>query len=119
MTTFLFLDDDLVRHTTFDDMVVARPGNSSVHHAFTFAEFFSVLVGFPGRFDEIWLDHDLGERDIHGDGLMAANLIILLPEEYRPRMVHIHSHNPAGAQRMFDVLDGVKMNVVVEPFHVA
>lgn len=124
----LFLDDDLNRHHLFHSWVTrvqkqrsrarwlnifgmasqrsnAEPAN--VEAAFTVNEAIDSLRNSE-RFDIAFLDHDLGGRTFveerEGTGTEVAEWIVTMKPHERPRRIIVHSHNPAGAQRMTDIL---------------
>ena len=52
---------------------------------------------------EVSLDHDLGDPDEVGDGYMVAVWIeerVATDEDYIPPVIHVHSSNVAGRQRL-------------------
>lgn len=53
-------------------------------------------------FDEVWLDHDLGGN--LPTGQVVAETIAALSEDRRPEGVAIHSMNPVGAKKMYNIL---------------
>lgn len=128
MTRILFLDDDAIRHDTFAKRYADK---AECVHVETFDEFERVLRG--SKFDIIFLDHDLndfGARSVvqyvfgtyqssetcEMTGTDAADLVAHLPPEKLPAQVIIHSHNPAGAERMEMILRDVDVFVVRDPF---
>lgn len=114
MRTVLFLDDQLVRHTEFR---IANPAPEAItYHVYTIAEFLHLLFSFPGNFDEISLDHDLGNEGLHGNGMMAVNVLLLLPLDRRPNRVIVHSWNMQAGDRMERALLQAGFNVAREPF---
>jgi hypothetical protein len=111
----LFLDDDRERHAAFR----ATHPNDTIYATWTFAEFFRTLISISpaGSFDEVHLDHDIGDVDFHGNGQLAAHALALLPAEQRPARVHIHSWNMTGALRMMEILKNAGYNPTWEPFN--
>jgi CheY-like chemotaxis protein len=65
-------------------------------------------------YDAVMLDHDLGDKVMvpsgPGTGYEVAEWLSHNPDR-QPRMIFIHSFNPAGAQRMKSVL----ANAVIAP----
>jgi len=59
------------------------------------------------EYEIVFLDHDLGDRVMvasgPGTGYEVAEWLSAHPDK-QPRMIFIHSFNPAGAQRMKSVL---------------
>lgn len=106
----LFLDDDDRRHLRFR----AISGGHEVAHVRTHDQAIAALSA--RRFDQVWLDHDLSVRAAQramvglcsgGEktGLDVARYIAeTLAAELRPKLVVIHSLNPAGGDRMLALL---------------
>lgn len=118
---FLVLDDDASRHKGFD---IILDGHTVVH-AYSYTDF--VAAAKSGDFDIICLDHDLG-LEIEGqkvvdDGVAreltgqdAARWLVENPKHF-PDNILVHSHNPAGAQAIADILRSVPgKHVVVRPY---
>lgn len=125
----LFLDDDPERQTRFRMNAIG----CDLVQVWNYEEAAVALAG--DRFDQVFLDHDLSERQAvwpaldggdepygHGErtGLDVAQLVAALPDEKRPSLVIIHSYNPDGARRMHQVLaDAGMRRVYREPFNAA
>ena len=110
----LFLDDDVLRHEAF----LREHPSDTVTRASTVEETLVALeAGSP--FDVVYLDHDLEGRvfveEIEGTGCEIAFFIARLPDNKLPKLVIVHSHNPAGARRMVEALQG-RVPVRHEPF---
>lgn len=112
MSRLLILDDDLVRHEFFR---AAHARHDRVH-ALTSAEAIDAL-SLGARFDVALLDHDLGPGDATGEDV--ARYIAAMPVGHRPLKVIVHSWNPAGAQRMVDILRDAGVPAGAKPFRVA
>ena len=125
----LFLDDDLKRQHAFQALMTraqtqqkrggllgifrrapktqdAEP--TRIETAFTVAEAVQLLRDSE-RFDVAFLDHDLDGRTFveerEGTGTEVAEYIAAsMQADKRPRRIIVHSHNPAGARRMAEVL---------------
>ena len=125
----LFLDDDLKRQHAFQSLLAAaqnpparggllgkflRPAKTDpvksarIETAFTVEDAVQLLRDSE-RFDIAFLDHDLDGRTFveerEGTGTEVAEYIAAsMNADERPRRVVVHSHNPAGARRMSDIL---------------
>ncbi len=124
----LFLDDDLKRHHLFQNWLrnaQSRKNRASwlnllrrqsqrqnadlarAEAAFTVEEAIQSLRDCQ-RFDVAFLDHDLGGRTFvqerEGTGTQVAEFITTMKPTERPCRIIVHSHNPAGARRMNDIL---------------
>lgn len=124
----LFLDDDLNRHHLFHSWLARAQKQRSgarvlnlfrsaskrqsaepprVEAAFTVDETLDSLRNSE-RFDIAFLDHDLDGRTFveepEGTGTEVAEFIVKMKPHERPQRIIVHSHNPAGAQRMTDIL---------------
>jgi len=118
---FLVLDDDASRHAGFDVLLAGH----KVVHAYSYTEF--VAAAKSEDFDVICLDHDLGveikgQQVIEGGvtreltGQDAARWLVDNPQHF-PDSVLVHSHNPAGAAAIADILRDVPgKRVVVRPY---
>ena len=108
----LVLDDLPDRHELYDKQYAGE----HIHHVYTVLEFFKLIISFPGKFDIMQLDHDLGDPVVAGDGRMAAKLLTLLPEESRPQKIVVHSWNMVCGEEMVRILcEGGYTNVSFEP----
>ena len=76
-------------------------------------------------YDLVMLDHDLAEEHYAqaesgashvGTGVDVALHIAKMPAEHRPKLVVIHSVNPAGAANISAALSGARVKFVVKPF---
>lgn len=98
----LFLDDDKLRHAKF---IRAHIGKD-VTYVWTAEEAIKALKN--NVFDEVSLDHDLGGVSSQltepaageGSGYDVALFIAKMSPEKRPKLVILHSFNPAGVLRM-------------------
>ncbi len=114
---WLFLDDDSNRHDHFNRLALALPESHrpEVMCVRTVSEAVAALSAI--RFDCVWLDHDLEMTDPHETGQTVAEFIALHQDaSLQPRQVVIHSHNPDGAQRMFDILRSGGVPVKLQKF---
>lgn len=136
MMKILILDDEFVRH---DGLKASYGGDANEFtHAFTTS---AVIYALQNEsFDMMTLDHDLGSytylspEDEEYERLTpigSTELILVerngstLVEQIvneidwsvrkRPFVV-IHSHNPDGAKRMYQVLKSDGFNVILHPF---
>lgn len=100
----LFLDDDEYRHKSIlkdweDDLSI------EVYHVRTAKEAIEKLQ--TKHFDFVSLDHDLGGRTFVSSeeeetGYAVAAFIARMTDP--PKVIRIHSYNPAGARNMLGVL---------------
>ncbi|MEV6601655.1 cyclic-phosphate processing receiver domain-containing protein [Actinoplanes sp. NPDC051346] len=56
------------------------------------------------RLDELWLDHDLGERDTIWPVVEVLELAAFEGSPFEVGVINIHSANPAGAAKMAQAL---------------
>ena len=116
MKKILFLDDDKNRQQEFKN-VFKVPG-TVVDYVETAEEAIEALKNKV--YDVAFLDHDLGGKifvkEVEGTGYEVALFIEKMPPERRPYQVIIHSHNPAGASRMYEALKGSVSKLQVLPF---
>lgn len=105
----LILDDIQQRHDQADAAFI---GCERVH-AWTAGQAIEALRG--PRFDVATLDHDLGlNGDDPGTGYDVARFIVEeMPSKRRPKRVLIHSFNPVGSKRMFDVMHEAGVRVTM------
>lgn len=117
----LFLDDDEDRHRAF-----ARNANGCDLVAVRTYEEAAAALASDGRFEQVFLDHDLSWAAAMGTpaegektGTDVAALVAELPIEKRPDHVVIHSFNDAGARRMHLILHdaGYRCRVLRSPFN--
>ena len=113
----LVLDDDQDRHDGFDKIF---PGGQVIH-ALDYEEFKSALP--LGPFDLVCLDHDLGSTaDPDGNvvlrksGMDAAQALVDLPPQLRPKQVLVHSHNSIASPKMVQVLRDAGIPVAQKPY---
>lgn len=123
MNNILVLDDDLHRHWVFEDQLSdLYPGVRQVH-TYNYKECIEALINNV-KFDLIYLDHDLCDFIRPEDGIpyeltgteVAKWIAENLPPEKKPDRITVHSWNPAGAQRMVDILYQAGFNVFQKPF---
>lgn len=116
MKNVLFLDDSLERHILFKEKFKLQ--DFKVTYVETSKEAIQELS--KGIYEVAFLDHDLGGKsfvkEVENSGYEVALYIRKLPPEKRPYQVVLHSHNPAGAIRMKNALDGVVKMVQIIPF---
>ena len=98
---FLFLDDTEERHEHFDRICEAL--SVDVWHVYTVKQAIDRLKS-DDRFDCVFLDHDLDERDDWNGWVVAKFIAVHMDRGNQPRNVVIHSWNPAGADDMESVL---------------
>lgn len=113
----LILDDDENRHGKFAHWFAGY----DVHHVYTIAQFEEKLG--TGKFDAIFLDHDLNDYGktsvvpgaygpVELTGFDAAKMVSNLPDDCRPDQVVVHSWNPAGASMMVELLRDCGLSVI-------
>lgn len=115
MKQALFLDDEQERHDAFAKV----HGNEyQILHARTVSEFLRLFFLYPGKFDLVSLDHDLGNDNLEGNGTIIAWLLAYVGDNIRPRTIVIHSHNLPAGDRMESILRNAGYeNIIREPFH--
>ena len=116
MLKFLFLDDEKVRHDSFDTFI-SRFNDIEVTHTYTYRDTIAALE--KENFDLLCLDHDLGlSLDPETETPTAwtnaslnkvksgADVAEWLAENLNGEFVNvvIHSWNPVGVQNMLDIL---------------
>ncbi len=97
----LILDDQGVRHDGFKVML----NGHVLKHACTASHAQELLDDHV--FDMAFLDHDLGESVIPGNGMDVVHHILSMPEANRPKEVVVHSWNESAALRMVAELQAV------------
>jgi CheY-like chemotaxis protein len=110
----LFLDDDLNRHKQFK----ANFGDESNTITYVETAEDAIKALTDSEFDSIFLDHDLGGQyyvDSTEDSGWGVAKWIADNLGYKPIII-LHSLNPAGAIRMYNVLKDAKFNPVLSPF---
>lgn len=116
MKKVLFLDDNLERHTAFKEKF--KYPDTNVVYIETVNQAIKELDSTI--YDVAFLDHDLGGKifvkEVEGTGYEVALYIKKMPPEKRPYQVILHSHNPAGAIRMYNALIGEVKKVQIIPF---
>lgn len=103
----LILDDERPRHDVFAKIY------PTAKHVYTYEECVTTLATHD-RFDLAQLDHDL--VDLVKDGYEVARFIASMDHDQRPRSIIIHSVNPFGRARMFDVLTTAGIPTIIRPF---
>jgi hypothetical protein len=103
----LILDDSTERLEVFGSRF---PGCVLVS---TYEEAIQAMNG--ERFDEVWLDHDLGTLRNGCD--VAYWMATELPPIKLPGRVIVHSWNPAGARAIATTLQPVGINAEISPFN--
>ena len=116
MKKILFLDDDKTRQETFKKTF--NIPDTQVDYV-EMAE--QAINAFKNKiYDIAFLDHDLGGKifvkEVEGTGYEVALFIEKMPPERRPYQVIIHTHNMAGAHRMYAALKGSVRVVQILPF---
>lgn len=120
MTKILFLDDDPQRHVAFQKFIAKKglTDTTELHACFTAQEAIELLKN--NEYDAIHLDHDLGGKiyveEVENTGYEVA-LWIRDHLESLPNLIIIHTYNPAGAERMMNVLKERTSNVFYIPFN--
>jgi len=99
----LILEDDPGRMVRFREMF--RDAGVEITHAATASDAIASLRS--DLFDAVFLDHDLGgqvyvDSDEPNTGFQVARALPDTPNQHA--FIVVHSWNPAGAQRMLDVL---------------
>ncbi len=87
-----------------------RPAPGGWLHARTYADAVRCIRRFGSELIEVSLDHDLCPAHSGGDYTDQRTgydvLVYLLHKGLRP-VIHIHTMNPEGLQRMTDLLDSI------------
>jgi len=85
-----------------------RPCPNGYVLARTYAEALDQLRS--NTFDEISLDHDLGEEKTGYDILcwIEWQVFTLAPDDFANTVLKVHSANPVGRQRMLQVIESIK-----------
>ena len=124
--SLLFLDDDPSRHESFKAHW-QNTSNIEIDYFYTYEE--AVLAFSNKSYDIACLDHDLCIDDRYCDPTgetfektgsdLAKYIVNELPRHKWPKIVIIHSYNPAGAKYMVDTFNSVGIQSVWRPFNVA
>ena len=110
MYNILFLDDQEERFVRFENMVV-RGENIAWHSSAKTALWATKQVSF----DEIWLDHDLGDVS-EPTGVDFAKEFVVDPGLCSPMTkFYIHSMNPVGTNNIEVVLQSAGYSVRRRP----
>jgi hypothetical protein len=107
MERFLILDDSEERINSFKARFQGH------HDLVLVCDALRALAG--DRFDAVYLDHDLGSGCPEGDEV-AKYIANVLPENKRPTIVIVHSHNFAASERMINRLKDVGIRACHKPF---
>lgn len=99
MSGILLLEDDLNRIAAFQRGLVGAAPLRIVHNA---KEAIKEMVN--GQWDFVFLDHDLGDKSIVGDGTMVAAWIAEHPEKFARTTFVVHSLNPPAGERMANII---------------
>ena len=128
MTRILFLDDNKERHDAFKKHLNDRAFKEGLQFrpVYVYTAKDAILALQYKRFDEIWLDHDLGgeifvtrtEETGYEVALFIEKMYFDNGREPMQSTVIIHSFNPAGARRMMQALSGKVRAIVVKPFDI-
>lgn len=110
MSHAVILDDLEVRHEAARKIFSSQ--YSSIKHCYNVADFVHHILTYPGTFDFVSLDHDLGDisndntgRVLYGTGMDAARFLsAICLTGYRPVKVNVHSHNYVCGDAMRDLL---------------
>lgn len=97
----LFFDDDPRRHLGF----ASHARGHEVDHSWFVEDAVRRLARH--RYDLVCLDYDLETEGFARTGLDVARFIRRLRASHRPAAVFIHSWNPQGADRMYELLEPV------------
>lgn len=122
----LVLDDDKIRHRTFQRNLI---GHERVLHVYTVEAAREALEAEV--FDVVFFDHDLNDYESKSldysqsnyggpremTGVDVAMFISRLPPEKHPKLAVIHSFNPGGAMNIAAVMRTTRAQVVTQPFH--
>lgn len=95
----LFLDDDKERIRVF---MLSTSIYHELHIAETAKDAITHLINYPEPWDLVYLDHDLGGKQMVASGPGTGYEVACWIEEHEPviQQIVIHSWNPAGAARM-------------------
>lgn len=105
----LVLDDEKYRLEAFE----ARFGkNGTVYVKDAWSAKKSIEDTF--KFDEMYLDHDLGPG---GDGRDVIDVIVALPDDRVPNYVYVHSMNNVAGMQMIRMLKDRGIPCIYAPFH--
>lgn len=128
MIRLLFLDDNKERHLIFKKRLNERAlkENIQFHPVYVYTAKDAILALTYKKFDEVWLDHDLGgETFVTKTEETGYEVALFLEKLYYENnktpfkfTVIIHSHNPAGADRILKALQGKVRAIVRRPFEV-
>jgi hypothetical protein len=115
--TFLFFDDDKLRHFQFKDLCKTLNWVNAVS-AFSPQQAIHLLNII--KFDCAFLDHDMDWGvPGGGDGRTVANYIALhLEPKMYPKNIVIHSWNPEAAKEMQQILAVTKIPTTLKPFRI-
>ena len=128
MNRILFLDDSKERHDAFKKHLNQRAlaEGLSFRPVYVYTAKDAILALQYKKFDEIWLDHDLGgetyvtrtEETGYEVALFIEKMYYDNGREPMKSTVIIHSFNPAGVKRMMQALSGKVNAIVVKPFDI-
>ncbi len=107
----LFLDDDPIRHDTFDRV---HGKNHTIHHVYSANRFREVAL--YKEFDCVFFDHDLGIGETGYDlakwfVAQIGSGAIKIPER-----VFVHSWNIVGAEQIVSVFKQIGVDAIRKPF---
>lgn len=118
----LWLDDDPNRTVTFSQRLSDEDRGRTIW-ATSVKEAKKTLEEYGDVFDEIYLDHDLGEGSSHKDsrsefsGMEIVRWLENQPKyKYRKAKVTVHSWNISAARRMTSRLEHAGFEVIQKPF---
>lgn len=119
MIRLLFLDDSKERHDRFKKWINSRAIAENIQFSpvYVYTAKDAIMALRYKKFDEIWLDHDLGPDEAGYD--VALYIETLYHENNNTPLksrIIIHSHNPVGADRMMKALQGKVQAIVRKPF---
>ena len=101
------LEDDPYRIRLFREWLIK--------HKLTFADSCFQVDRFQPPYDLIFLDHDLGGRQLENHEDNGEAFAKLIQDRINfPTTIFVHSYNPVGVARIARVFDG--LHVVINPF---
>lgn len=99
MSGVLILEDSIERIASFQRGLVGAAPLKLVHNARD-----AIKALGDGQWDFVFLDHDLGEATLVGDGTMVAAWAGEHPEKFSRTTFIVHSLNPVAGERMANIL---------------
>ena len=99
MSGILILEDDMERIKAFRSGLV---GGAPLHVVHSAKDAIKALQG--GDWDFVFLDHDLGEKSIVGDGSLVAAWVSEHRDKFVRTVFMVHSLNQEAGERMTNIL---------------